>query len=206
MLSDYIHLSKVRIKHPRSWSIPPRATKKVGSSPLTGEGHPSNTIDHATPPTVRSWPFCLRVSPKETTVAISLNNSQRLLNGECARVRFVSLPLSAGPHPVDMPEVAGLGVPEFGKWSSGEFARITPPNRTNLKKRHGLPIDFVVVVNLFLYLGRRPTDTPVADKMINSANFFDTERHTMPEIGLSMKRILSTAWVKRNSGNKRPAT
>ena len=41
----------------------------------------------------------------------------------------------------------------------------------------------------------RVTDTPVADKMINSANFFDTERHTMLEIGLSMKRILSTAWV-----------
>jgi hypothetical protein len=86
---------------------------------------------------------------------MSLNNSQRLINGECNRVRFRSLPLSAGSHPVDMPEGAGLGVPEFGKWSSGEFAQIVPPNRTNLKQQHGLPINLVVVAKLFLYLRQR---------------------------------------------------
>jgi hypothetical protein len=57
------------------------------------------------------------------------------------------------------------------------------------------------MVKLFLYLWRRSTDTPVADKMINSANFFDTERHTMLKLGLSMKRRLSTAWAQRSSGS-----
>jgi len=58
----------------------------------------------------------------------------------------------------------------------------------------------------FPKLQERVRDTPVANKMINSANFFDTECHTVLEIGLSMKHILSTAWVQRILGNKRPAT
>lgn len=58
----------------------------------------------------------------------------------------------------------------------------------------------------FAKLQERVRDTPVAKKMINSANFFDTECHTMLEIGLSIKHMLSTARVIRILGNKRPAT
>lgn len=88
--------------------------------------------------------------------------------------RIMGKPLT---HPVDVPQLSGLDVPEPSERTTRRFARLTTPEWSNLKDSDSLTIDFVVMVNLLLEMRGNLFKTPLTNDEINIAEIFNSECH-----------------------------